>query len=295
MNTPITAEDANQEDRVLAISIQDHFDCLPERARRQHGKYHLHPHWSATTSDAAVVAACDPPHWSMSRVSAIEPYYHITHRRKQSTFGFLSRKNGFTQTGESTWELHRAKELEIDPLVIDYQLGGLQIEFVTPQGKRHYTPDTVVSTATGHVVAEEVKASPTYFHEPEYRLLMTQVESGLASIGISFRKLDADEMRQNRRRCYNVAKAFDDRFAAFGPLQLDAVQNALAKDGGGASVGQLTEAMRLHPATALQAINAMMCKRHVSYDLNLPVGRETKVSFPPNLPKALPDIRAIQS
>lgn len=275
------------------ISIPDYLGCLSDRARSQNGTHHLHPYWSATTSEAALVEACDRPDWSVTRVSSIDPYHHVTHRRKQSTFSFLSRKTGFTQTGESPWELLRGMELEIDPYVTNFQLGGLRIYWTTPHGLRHYTPDTVLTTTTGQVFAEEVKASASYYHEPEYRSLMNRAEQGLSAVGIGFNMLDADQMRENRRRCYNVAKAFDDRFAAFGPSHLDVVRNALAKSKEGAAIGELTEAMGLHSGSAMQVINAMMCKRIVSYDLNLPFGWGTMVRQPPEAAKAMPDIRAI--
>ncbi len=277
----------------VPLSIPDYLDCLPARARSQNGTHHLHPYWSATTSEAAVVTACDLTAWRVIRISSMNPYHHVTHRRMQSTFSFLSRKTGYTQTGESFWELLRGMELEIDPCVTNFQLGGLRMYWTTPHGLRHYTPDTVLTTTTGQIFAEEVKASASYYHEPEYRSLMNRAEQGLGAVGIGFNRLDADQLRENRRRCYNIAKAFDDRFAAFGPPHHDAVQNALAKTNQGVAIGELAEAMGLHWGSAMQVINAMMCERVVSYDLNRPVSQETMVRQPTKVAKVTPDIRAI--
>ncbi len=277
----------------VTLKIPDPLNCLPARARRQHGAAHNHPYWRPITSEVEGVATMQPPHWEIVSVAAVEPHHHVTFRRKQSTFSFLSRKNGYTQTGESPWELVRAQELEVDPITVDFQLGSLRVYWRTDNGDRFYTADNVSVTASGLVTAEEIKASASYFHDADYSELMGRIKGGLNAVGIEFRKVDADQMRDNRRRRYNISAAFDDRFAAFSERHLDALSNEFAKNSAGVALGELTEAFDLPGAKSQQIINAMMCKRHLAYDLDLSINRDTQIVPVANVTKSIPDIRAI--
>lgn len=276
------------------VRIPDPLECLPPRARRNFGRHHIHPHWSATATERLVQPKVQWAECDLESIGSIEPYYHITHRRKQFTFAYLSRKNGRTQTGESWWEYCHARRLEVDPQVADYQLGGLRITWRTTTGLRHYTPDAVRVDLAGHVSADEVKASASYFHESEYAAQMKYIEAHLAAAGMGLNKIDGDTMLQRRRMQYNVAKAFDDRFAKFGEREVEALHSAISDSEAGASVAEIAHAMHVHPASALQVINAMMCSGLVTYDLECPANSETFVRLFPKPKVPLPDIRSIQ-
>lgn len=288
------ASDAPDLHPGFQVRIPDPLECLPPRARRNFGKHHIHPHWSATTTECFARPKAQWEPCDLESISSIEPYYHVTHRRKQFTFAYLSRKNGRTQTGESWWEYCYARRLEVDPHVADYQLGGLRITWRTTTGLRHYTPDAVRVSAAGQVSADEVKASGSYFHEPNYAAKMSFVEGSLAAAGLDFDKIDGDSMLERRRMQYNVAMAFDDRFARFGEPEVAALHCAISDYETGASISEIAHAMRLHPAAALQIVNAMMCKGLVSYDLERPANSETIVRLFPKPVVPLPDIRSIQ-
>lgn len=276
------------------VRIPDPLECLPPRARRKYGRNHIHPHWSATNINTASKPQVDWAECELVSIDSIEPHYHVTHRRKQFTFAYLSRKNGRTQTGESWWEYCHARRLEIDPQVADYQLGGLRISWRTANDHHRYTPDAVRVDHAGQVSADEVKASASYFQEPKYAAQMKYVEAQLAAAGIGFNKIDGDRILQRRRIQYNVAKAFDDRFAKFGERDVDALRGAINDNEVGASISEIAHAMRVHPASALQIVNAMMCKGLVTYELECPANSETLVRLFPKPIVPLPDIRSIQ-
>lgn len=295
ITTPSASTSAPGYPPGFQLRIPDPLECLPPRARRSYGSNHFHPHWSATTTTNAT--SQPEVNWAESDVlsiNSIEPYYHITHNRKQFTFAYLSRKNGRTQTGESWWEYCHARRLEVDPQVADYQLGGLRLTWQTKSGIRHYTPDAVRLGASGIVSADEVKASTSYFHEPNYAAQMDHVEASLAAEGMGFSKVDGDSMLQRRRMHYNISKAFDDRFAKFGEREIEALYIAINDNQVGASVSEIAQEMHLHPASALQVINAMMCSGLVTYDLECPTNSETIVRLFPKPTVPLPDIRSIQ-
>ncbi|MEO1968474.1 MAG: hypothetical protein ABGW87_07150 [Sphingomonadaceae bacterium] len=294
IKTPAESQFSEDLNPYFQVRIPDHLECLPPRARRNYGRNHVHPLWSATTLESHSRFNDQVDRHEKLEIYSIDPYYHITHRRKQFTFAFLSRKNGRTQTGESWWEYSHAKRLEVDPEVADYQLGGFRITWRTSHGIREYTPDAVRVDTAGAIAADEVKASASYFHEPEYSAQMKRTNIDLAAAGICFNMIDGEQMLSNRRYFYNVAKAFDDRFAKFGDRELDQIHNVIRDNDAGVELGRIANAMQLHAASAMQIVNAMMCKGLVVYDLNYPANLDTIVRLFPKLATPLPDIRSIQ-
>ena len=277
---------------LVTIRIPDHLMCLSPRSRMTGGRNHNHPMYCATISSPPSALVSDPGSWTLKGISAVEPECHVTFRRKQSTFSFLSVKAGRTQTGESHWEFLNAMEKEIDPQYVDYQLHGIVVRFECNEGARRYTVDSVAVTAEGSIVAEEAKASASYFAEPGYAALMTGVEKALATVRIEFRKVHGDQMQRARRRLYNITTAFNDRFTAFDQRQLDRVLDRLATEGA-VPMRRIEESIGGNTAASRRIVNAMMCARHLAYDLDDLVDDDAAVSPPPPVAKQLPDIRAI--
>lgn len=216
----------------------------------------------------------------------------LTFNRKAATFSEFSMKSRRTQTGESVWERMNYKEKEVDPHWVDFQLHGVKLQWQTETGLKTYTPDAIATNEHGDVVVEEVKASPTYFHDPEYALLLERAETELAKLKIQFRKVTGDDLEASPRRRYNIATAFADRFTAYSTKQAEAVQSLLCIEGGATARGRVEEVIGGNPLVARKIVNAMMCARLVRYDLNSAPGRDDLVSAVSPLSGRLRDIRA---
>ncbi len=273
----------------LALKIPDPFDVMNGRAKKSGGRNRTHPLFSTTTSEPAVIRG-STPHWdAFFAVPAAS--IALTFNRKAATFSEFSMKSRRTQTGESGWERMNYKEKEVDPHWVDFQLHGIKLQWRTDTGIKTYTPDVIAANEHGDVVVEEVKASPTYFHDPEYALLLERAEAELAKLNIQFRKVTGDDLEASPRRRYNIAAAFADRFTAYSEKQTEAVQRLLCVEGGAAARGRVEEAMGGNPMVARKIVNAMMCARLVRYDLNSAPARDDLVSAVPPLSARPRDIR----
>lgn len=275
---------------LTAIKIPDHLTCGPSRAGKAGGPNRVHPLYSATTI-LHPVTCLSSPLWDAFCAVPAAPMA-LTFNRKAATFSEFSIKSKRTQTGESGWERMNYKEKEVDPHWVDFQLHGLKLHWQTDAGLKTYTPDLIAITEHGDVIVEEVKASPTYFHDTEYALLMERAQDDLAKLNVQFRKVTGDDLEASPRRRYNVATAFADRFTAYNPEQADSVQRLLCDEGGAAARGRVEEEIGGNPLVARKIVNAMMCARMVRYDLNSALDRDDLVSAVPPLSVRLRNIRA---
>lgn len=279
---------------LVSIKIPDPLECLPPRARRVGGRNHQVPYWSATTT-FAIPAGPDLTSWNLTAIQSniVSPGVASRKQKMKTSFSFLSLKNGRTQTGESPHELQNAREKEVDPVYIDYQLQGIRLHWDANGEPARYTADTVTLAANGNVVAEEVKASSSYFAVPDYAARMRLVEQDLATFDIRFRRVTGDAMAASRRRHYNVTRAFTERFTSFGAREIDAVGDLFAAHGKQVPMGIIFEALAPDLRIAHPIMNAMMCARHLAYNLDHMVTRDTIVTPAPQAVRDLRDIRAL--
>lgn len=274
---------------ILALKIPDPLDVMNIRAKKSGGRNRTHPLFSATTSEPAVIHASTPLWNEFCAVPAAS--MALTFNRKAATFSEFSMKSRRTQTGESVWERMNYKEKEVDPHWVDFQTHGIKLQWQTAAGVKTYTPDLIAANEHGDVVVEEVKASPTYFHDPEYSLLLERAETELAKLNIQFRKVTGDDLEASPRRRYNIATAFADRFTAYSTKQTEAVRSLLCVEGGAAARGRVEEVIGGNPLVARKIVNAMMCARLIRYDLSSTPARDDLVSAVPPLSGRLRDIR----
>jgi hypothetical protein len=275
----------------LSIKIPDRVTSMPRRARRSGGTRRTHPLYTPLTTEApAITKACS---WQLTGLRSNPDSTEVTFHSKRATFAFLSRKSGRTQTGESHYEFANAMEKEVDPNIVDFQLQGIRMRWTADGEERTYTPDAVTLDASGLITVEEVKASPSYFVDPEYRILMNAAASDLGRLGIRFRKVSGEEMERARRRQANVARAFMDRSTAFGSRHVDAVENLFAVDRR-QPLGRIEEALGVDLRIANMMVNAMLCARHLSYDLDRQLCADTVVTPAPRCIATLPNIRALK-
>lgn len=275
---------------VGTITVPDPFDCQPARARTTGGVNRQHPCWSPLTTQQPSIA--DDADWQLSGIQSKPDSSKVTFHSRRATFSFLSHKSGRTQTGESHYEFQNAQEKEVDPNVVDYQLQGIEMHWDVAGSVKRYTPDAVALDAQGMITVEEVKATPSYFADPEYRSIMTAAQTSLARIGIAFRKVTGSEMERARRRRHNVERAFMDRSTAFGAKHVAAVEELFASNPE-QPMGRLKERLAMEPRIASMVVNAMMCARHLTYDLNLRIGADTLVVAPTAPATGMRDIRAL--
>jgi hypothetical protein len=261
----------------LNIRIPDPMSCLPHRARKTGGKYRQSPLWSPTLLENGFASRED------FEIISMQPSVKnagITHNRAKFTFSYLSLKNYRTQFGESPHELANAMNNEVNPMIVDYQLQG--VEFALRDGLHihRYTADNINADVTGKIGIEEVKASQSYFVRGDNALVYRSLERKLTGPNIEFRRITADDMDNMRRRQYNVKTIFNDRFTRYEQRHIDAVQGLFAT---GCEQPRARVQERLHQDSRISSLilNAMMVGRHLAYNLDQEVGPDTVVSQPP--------------
>lgn len=267
----------------------DPIDLLPRRGRRAVGRHH-EPRYIESLVDHSAIAG---DRGSFIGVRSVPPQPLVTFGRKRGTFIYVSGKTGTTQEGEGPWEMALAKECEVNPLIVEYQMHGSELEFgTTDAGRtRSYRPDaTYWSFETGLTIAE-VKACAPWFGQPEVRATCDDAREALARYGIAFAEISGDDLRRDARRAYNVARAFADRTTAITEAQRGDVRDLLSA--GDAPFGRVAEVLRVHPSRTLQCLNGLMVKREVAYDLSTVVCDDMPVTVPPPPPADMPDIRRI--
>jgi hypothetical protein len=259
----------------LTVAIPDAINSLPPRSRRGGGRNHQ-VFWSSSNQN---VLAHELGSLSFS-ARTVTPKQHVTFGRKQSSFSFISRKTRTEQQGEGPWELLLAKNLEVEPAVVSYAFHNLETTWSDKNiVARSYGPDAIWADVHGQVVCAEVKASESYFSEPDTSALCAAATEGLETLDVHFLKLTGDALQEDRRRAFNISRAFADRLTALSPHQIDVARNRLAERE--TAVGELGELMGVQPSSALQAVNALMVRRYAAYDLSAPVTLDLLVGEAP--------------
>lgn len=215
----------------------------------------------------------------------------VTFHSKSSTFDFFSVKTQRVMFGIGPHEFANARELEANPIVVDFDLQSIRAIWNADE-REHYTADSVALMADGGIVTTEVKASVSYFQDPDYVPVMWNAERAFQPVGITFAKVTGDQMDDNQRRSWNVNRVFHDRGTAFDKRDVDAVRKLLAAEGGQTPLGRVMETLSTNASVGRQMANAMMCVRHLAYDLDAVVTPDTPVSAAP-LATAPYDIRRI--
>jgi hypothetical protein len=288
-NPLIAAEDRPD---VITIHLSDPLNCKPLRSRKSGGRYHKHPCWLDIVT-GPVSPGPNLTSWSLTGIRSNPTAGPIQHGGKKSRFSFLSQKSGRRQTGESHHEYLSAIVKEVDPQVVDFQLQGFELHWDADGSPKRYRADSVALDVEGRVIVEEVKASASYFAEPQYRSLMHRVEQDLTHCGIDFRKVTGDQLREHPRRVFNITRAFNERFTAYEPQHVDRVREIFAKNNGETTMGRMTELFGGDPRRSLPLVNALLCARHLAYDLDHQITHDTRV-FMPAAPASSPrDIRAL--
>jgi hypothetical protein len=204
----------NPEAEAFKLRIRSPLECAPDRAFKRGGRFQIHPKYSLLADEETTLTE-DPSEWNLISIRSIEPKVHTTFNRVQPTFSDYDLKSRRTQTGESHHEFNNYIWRAADPDIVDLQLGGLQLSYEHEGGPRTYTADCVYLTADGHLFADEVKASNSYFNEPDYKARLKRVEADLAAVGIGFNRVVASHVRELRVRRHNLTRAFLDRHANF--------------------------------------------------------------------------------
>lgn len=271
---PPVLEDADLAG-TLTLRIPDPLECIPRRARRVGGRRHYHP--SVSIIEEGPIA--EPTDWGIGSVISHQPAPAVTFHNVASTFDFFSVKTRRTVYGTGPHEFAHGKELEVNPWAVDFELQGVRILWNSDE-RDHYTGDSV-ALMVDHVVAAEVKASQSYFEHPDYDTVMWNAQRSFEAAGLRFRKVTGDEMAGRRRRRWNIDRAFDDRATAFDKRESDALAILLHSGCGSVPMGRLVVALSPHRSVGRQIVNAMLCQRHLAYDLDGIVDDDTEVTAPP--------------
>ena len=293
MNKPMHHPDTLNAERLplfeelvgtVNIAIPPAIECRPARANQIGGRYRVHPSWTpwavgAGQSDAEV-------QWGAARIHSVDAPMAVTFHQVAGTFAGLSTKMGCVMSGMGPHEHAKWKDLETNPSIAAYLLQGVRATW----DDHFYTADYVAHDATLGIVAGEVKADRSYFLDADYGVTMRHADEAFRNADIEFRKETGPQIRGSQTKRRNVDRAFRDRFTGFDQKQEAQVQNRLAKKE--TALGELEELLRADSRVARTVIHAMLCKRVLAFDLNLPVTPDTLVSVPP-APINYIDIRAI--
>lgn len=285
--TSAVALDIEEPAGVLKIRMPDILACIPRNARRTGGRHHRRP----GISELNEISGDSIPDWGIARVQSVVSAPAVTFHSRSSTFDFFSVKTRRVVYGIGPHEFAHARELEADPYTADFGLQGLRAVW-NAEGRDHYTADSVALMADGRVVGTEVKASESYFQDPKYAAVMWNAARSFEAAGITFAKVTGDGMDDNRRRSWNVSRVFHDRGTRFGEREISAVTNLLTAAGSPVALGRVQEVLSDNASVARQMVNAMMCARHLAYDLNAAVTSDTEVNSAPRIAKPT-DIRRI--
>lgn len=261
---------------------------VPARARQVGGLARIHPYWSGVASTPDVTTAVSP-NWGAGTVESVIPASSVTFHRRRGSFQALSVKTGRTISGIGPHELAQSEELEVDPYCVDFDLQGLNVWW---KDGPSYTPDYHAHHAIKGLVAGEVKAHASYFADPQYAPIMTNAARTFPAVGIAFDKVDASALHANVVRRRNVRRAYGDRFTTFSPAQRDNVLAAIDRDGE-VPLGRIHNILGNDPRVGQQIVHALLCRRLLAYNLDLPVTAVTTVRAAPRV-SAHYDIRAIR-
>lgn len=293
-----TGSDAPSD--LISVTVPHPLDCIAERARKTGNPHSWQSRLTAQSADylsGRDIAASSPLEWGPATIVLPSEgngvRATVTYRRVIGTFSFLSQKAGRTQTGEGPHELHTAQRLEVLPHVVDYQCQGVGLRWETSAGPRGYISDFIVGFADDTVEAWEVKANWADFHDPEYAEKISYARTALASIGVGFRQVVAEELDRPAVTAFNIARAFNNRFTQILPRDADAVADALARRGGEAPMGEIEDALHPDRRIARAKADALLCRRQLVFSLTAPVIADTPVTAPPALPAGLRDIRSL--
>jgi hypothetical protein len=210
----------------------------------------------------------------------------VTFHQKKGSFAGLSRKARCVVSGIGPHEYAKWKDLETDPNIVSFLLQGLRSVWA----EHSYTCDWVAHDALAGLVAGEVKADQSYFHDPDYSITMCNAAEAFTAAKIDFRKETGPNIRGSSQRRRNVNSAFRDRFTHYDRTQEGLVRDRLSS--GDVALGELEEHLHKTPETARSIVHAMLCTRVLAFDLNLPVGPDTIVTAAP-VPISRINIRAI--
>ena len=274
---------AQQNTRITGI---DQFTSLPVPCRRGGGRAHV-VYWDGSAPSPLT----DPANTAFSFGAIADPARIVSFGRKRSTFSFLSERTGTVQQGEGPWEYLLAKSLETDPAVHVYQLHGHRASLTDADGgKSVYGPDAVWAAVDGTITCAEVKATDSYFAEPATAALLDVTERGLAAAGIRFARVTGDTLREDRRRDFNVRRAFADGLGRLQDGLVDRARDVLA--GGSVSLARLGERLGVAPDSRVRVVNRLMVRHAAAYDLTDAVTPDLRVTAA-SVADAAPDLAAL--
>lgn len=249
-------------------------ECLPGRSYWVGSDRRVHPSWSMWADKARAPAAAHDR--GPARIVSVEPSMAVTfHRKRQGSFAGLSRKTGALVSGLGPHEYAKWQDLETTPNIVTYSMQGIACIW----DDHRYTGDWVAHDAALGIVAGEVKADRSYFLDPTYAVTMTHAAAAFAAAGIEFRKETGPQIRGSGTRRLNVGQAFRDRFTAFSEHQEAKVRERLER--GAATMDEVERLIGNDPLVGRSVVHAMLCKRVLAFDLNLPVSSATVLTAAP--------------
>lgn len=234
----------------------------------------------------------DPPtpNWTAATVVSRPNGQLATYHKKKPTFMALSHKTKRLVSEESPWENLYRVLWNLDPDVLDFEGQGLTITLVTPDHPDGalYTIDAILAMSDG-LHGHEIKASGSYFLDPDQMQLMVNVTDVLGLAGITMHKSTANALLSNRRLLDNLSYGRIHQYDTVPPDECEAVRRALSD--GPKTYGDLKSLLgsdfRIQKAKAF----SLLAKRLLRFDLAERLTDQSIVTAP--LACSIPDIRNI--
>ena len=274
-NHPDAIAEALEEPLDVKLTIPNAISCAPARTWRIGGQHRVHPGFSSIVIGDSI-ATMQTPNWGLGAAKSVVTRSAVTFHRRMGSFQFLSVKTGRMMSGLGPYEQILSEELEADPNKVDYDLQGLLVDW---NDGPTYLLDYHAHDAVLGLVAGEVKADPSYFIDPGYSPTMINAGRTLANVGVTFQKVDGATLVSNPIRRRNVRRAYCDRFTKVSKAQRGAVADLLARNEV-VKLGEVHAILANDSRLAQLLVHALLCRRVLAYDLDLPLDRDTAVSAP---------------
>lgn len=178
---------------------------------------------------------------------------------------YASHKNGRMVGWESRAERDAFYCSEVDTRVVAYRSQPHTIEALIEGRVRRYTPDIEERLSDGTIRIVEVKEEFEAKRDEDYALKLAFFGDVYRALGWSFQIVERATFGEGPK-FRAVSKVQSHRRTGFDASDLARVRMAIAGEGGGCTLGDLTDLFR-NSVVGVAVVSAMMVGRYVEIDL----------------------------
>lgn len=206
---------------------------------------------------------------------------NFSYRNYISTTADFGDKSGRQQFCEGHVEDDWRRWLLVNANCVDVEFQPIEATFTDADGmQRTVTWDVGIELVEPPLIFAEIKVNRDYFEDARTKENASLSAAALRPLGCEFARLMGSDFDSVSRR--TVKEVFDCRRAKFDPeVHLHPVIEAIDTAGGELPLGRAIEVAGGAVGGARARFCAMMAKRHLALDLNLPLTDDTPVRRAP--------------